>query len=481
MNTIRLSKSELGRPINIRIKIGDTTCVIIDIPTPPTLYFLEFADTLFRLKSSVFLPEGQSPADSGSTESRIVGPALTATCLKQLKNNPSQVFLITGHTDTSGSEGYNGPLSENRSGAVFACICGDRNLFKAMSDAPHISDKKERDETLFKDKIQICNWAETEFGWPTSYASNAFDFLRTFKAFQRSYNEDTSGLNNGNSIDVDGDWGQETWGAVFDCYEFSLAKALGIEKEQLNSLREEINLIGRYARPDGGHVGCNEYYPIDQAYRDNYRSQANRRVEVLFFEKDSIPSFVCHPGTDTCKPESCPAFGVNAPIRLPVTDLVIPVSPGRLLLEIGDDIKLPDDTEFVLEGDPSPFRFMMRNCFDARYGVYRLILGPFTEGTLYKGSFNYSGKTLIQFENEELYRRVNGATDLPPLALNLDLDDTQYNKEPEDVVIDEDVPDSETSDWPVHDEQIAGEFLPDLSGAIATSYDDYEANTAGDN
>jgi len=40
----------------------------------------------------------------------------------------------------------------------------------------------------------------------------------------------------------------------------------------------------KWAVEDSPWIGCGEDYPIDEKYRDGYRSQTNRRVELLFFE-----------------------------------------------------------------------------------------------------------------------------------------------------------------------------------------------------
>ena len=36
-------------------------------------------------------------------------------------------------------------------------------------------------------------------------------------------------------------------------------------------------------------MGCGESFPIENKEKNNYRSQENRRVELLFFDKDEAP------------------------------------------------------------------------------------------------------------------------------------------------------------------------------------------------
>ncbi|UCG12233.1 MAG: hypothetical protein JSU72_17295, partial [Deltaproteobacteria bacterium] len=52
-------------------------------------------------------------------------------------------------------------------------------------------------------------------------------------------------------------------------------------------------------------VGCGENYPIDTPRQDNYRSDLNRRVEILFFDPEEKPKLKCTPQPGGCTPATC--------------------------------------------------------------------------------------------------------------------------------------------------------------------------------
>ena len=265
---------------------------------------IEFDETLFSLKSSVLLPFG--PDTEEFTEQCIPGVSLIEATLKFLENG-NKKMLVAGHTDTSGTNEYNIPLSKNRAGTVFSAITGDRELFKIMSDAPHISKKEEKEKVLRKDKIAIADWAAKTFGWNCSYKENSNYDIATFKAFQREYNSHShAGSSEGTELATDGDWGPLTWGAVFDCYELDLAKRLSISREELKEYRSRFKWDDIILDSNVPYTGCGEYHPIDMAEKDNYRSQENRRVEVYFFDRDEKIGLECFNGG--CAQEECDLF-----------------------------------------------------------------------------------------------------------------------------------------------------------------------------
>ncbi|MBN1760124.1 MAG: hypothetical protein JW863_17490 [Chitinispirillaceae bacterium] len=168
----------------------------------------------------------------------------------------------------------------------------------------HITDKEKKHAVLIHDQLQICNWAAAEFGWPCSHKENYFDYLRTFKAFQRAYNENNFAENpSGTVIDVDGDWGPDTWGAMFDCYELKFSNRLMIPRENLATYRTESNITGRFMFPGKPYTGCGEYHPIESPNLDNYYSKTNRRAEIFFFPPDKPAVIACSSGE--CNGKGC--------------------------------------------------------------------------------------------------------------------------------------------------------------------------------
>ena len=127
-------------------------------------------------------------------------------------------------------------------------------------------------------------------------------YLKAVEAFQRTYN--TAG-NDGHPVeqlDVDGDFGPATWRGVFDCYQVHLAETLECTTDELVALQGTVR--GQFLKR---FVGCGENKPKEMTGVDNYRSQTNRRVEVLFFEpEDHVPEVPCLGGE--CDPAGCELY-----------------------------------------------------------------------------------------------------------------------------------------------------------------------------
>jgi hypothetical protein len=91
--------------------------------------------------------------------------------------------------------------------------------------------------------------------------------------------------------------GPKTWRAVFDCYEDALADEISEEDSvearlaDVKALRETLVFVDRSRKS----LGFGEHHTIDQIGRDNVRSQANRRVELLFFNEGEEPNLDASP------------------------------------------------------------------------------------------------------------------------------------------------------------------------------------------
>jgi hypothetical protein len=318
MKTVNLSVSEIKfkqeskNPV-LSFSPGDNITIIIN--NNKLSGYIEVGDSHFRFNSAVYLPNEYSSENVSLEEVGSSGIVIIEQTLRILEYSTSKI-LITGHTDTVGSVDSNKTLSEYRAASFYSILADDRELFKQVSDAPHISDKNKKGSTLMNDKIQIANWAANEFGWSCRHKRNNYDFLQTFKAFQRSYNKwYCSKFSDAQPIAEDGDWGPKTWGAVFDCYQWALSKRLMIAKDKLPEYRQKINLSGRLLSDQKQYVGCSEYHPLENAHQDNYKSKTNRRVEVLFFDSEAdIPALSCI-NNGACDGKQCSLFSLFDNVR----------------------------------------------------------------------------------------------------------------------------------------------------------------------
>jgi hypothetical protein len=289
----------------IKIVPGETLLITV---TSGIVRFLELEDILFCHDSTALLPAAASVEDDDPVDDvEEIGIGVIARCLAYLKESRKK-FLITGHADTTGSEEYNVNISLLRAQCALALLTGDRISFKEKANSPHIADKNKRATVQMEAYKAILGFAFRQFGWPCMIEQNHNDYWAAVKMFQRCYNDDGFlDAPEGEELAVDADWGPKTWGAVFDCYEYVLALQLGVKDiKGLHTFRSTLNLETRSIIAGKPVIGCGEYHPIEAASKDNYRSKTNKRVEILFFDKDELPDLSCAGGS--CSKKECQLY-----------------------------------------------------------------------------------------------------------------------------------------------------------------------------
>ncbi len=328
-------------------------------------YILEVEDEHFHHDSAVLLPN--YPIKNRPGDGPSLGLAVLAECLKHQSAKPQQSVLIAGHADTSGPDQYNLTLSLKRANAVLHAVLGERDPWITICEGQH----KVEDYQL------ILTWIADVYGWdcdPNGVDNvNGSDTQAAVKNFQKNYNQVFE-----KSIGVDGEVGHDTWGAFFDLYMDMVENLCEIDDAGLNQLRSKLKFIGPKV------VGCGENWPIEQPQRKNYRSQINRRVEILFFDPGQEPKLDCHPGT-SCTPLLCEIYNLKM-YRFTVLP-VMPSAPKPVeaflkLTYIGpEDAKTehifpPDFPVTVVWKDNSPHAVKVGKDGLAQFGVPRS-QGPF--------------------------------------------------------------------------------------------------------
>ena len=281
---------------------------------------VEFDDALFRTDSCVILPEGERP-DAEEHES-LTTSGLVATVLRFNADHkqPGPKLLVAGHTDTTADVEFNQTLSEERARVALALLVGDRDEFRNLCDARHqVADYK-----------QILSWVDAAFPdlafgcKPAAIDDNSATGIEPVRRFQEGYNRNKADLGaTGPDLDPDGDMGPLTWGAIFDVYEFALAQELQLELEELADLRELLLFVDDANRS----LGFSEHHPIEAVGKDNFRSQTNRRVEVLFFDVGEEPDVELAKDEPDISELYIPGFYE----RIPLTPGTLP-SPDRSLV-----------------------------------------------------------------------------------------------------------------------------------------------------
>jgi hypothetical protein len=170
-------------------------------------------------------------------------------------------------------------LSNERAQMALAILTGDRESYKKLAHARHrISDVK-----------QMLHWCVVAYPdvftcdpGPIDDKDNTWNAVHTF---EQQYNECKFFFTSDQpDLKLTGEMGPMNWGALFDVLQHNIAQELGVKVKEVAALREKIQWLdaGRKA------LGFSEHHPIDAVGADNYESQSNRRVELLFFKETDI-------------------------------------------------------------------------------------------------------------------------------------------------------------------------------------------------
>src|SRR5690606_33279420 len=132
----------------------------------------------------------------------------------------------------------------------------------------------------------------------------------------------------------------------FDVLQFAIARELGVRVKEVAALREKIKWLDEERKA----LGFSEHHPIDAIGTDNYDSQSNRRVELLFFdENDILPDL----GTAERSPADSEIYlpGIYERVVLPPNSLTGPEIDDSILIipHIRDDGELPPEESVGLE------------------------------------------------------------------------------------------------------------------------------------
>jgi hypothetical protein len=330
--------ADITRRKNKEVFTRPTTVNHTFVLTPFHGYVLEVEDIRFHHDSAVFLPDHGNAPDAN----RVTGLSILAAAYDHAKKNPQRQLLDAGHTDTTGADAYNIDLSIQRADNVKHALMGNRD--------PWVSGCKAKHKT--EDYQQILKWAAWTYGWDCDPGPidnvHGSKTSAGVKSFQKNYNIKFS-----QSIAEDGVVGSQTWGAFFDCYMDSLKNLMRVDDAGLAEARGRI----KFMNPD--RVGCGENFPIEASRTNNYRSEINRRVELIFFDPDQLPKMDCHPGGSACNAILCEVYNPKmykythiTPTPIPPRDVTYDltnvkspdhIAPEKEKIKIEYDIVNPDD------------------------------------------------------------------------------------------------------------------------------------------
>ena len=278
------------------------------------MHILEMEDVLFHLNSAVMMPEnpqGESSTQGGGAgeeQIKVSGIKALALVFKQFEFDPEVKMVVSGHTDTSGTAEFNFKLSKERALNILYLIYkkeeeDSRKKWAEICYNRHKVEDYQQILTYFEKKLACgCDPQGIDDDWGDNTKKATENFLTKMglgnvKVKSTLYEIET---------DQKKRWPVSIWELVYDLYSKEIYEVLEITNADLESRR---NSSVKFVDDDKKIVSCGESFPIDQKEKSNYRSQKNRRVELLFFDNDEIPKLTCPADIkNTHKEEDCPLW-----------------------------------------------------------------------------------------------------------------------------------------------------------------------------
>jgi hypothetical protein len=303
----------------------------------PLVKVAEMEDVLFHLDSCVVLPtepKGISSQDAVSDaemtqeekdrqelQNRLSGLQTIAVTFIVFEEHHTLGLLIAGHTDTSGGTEMNFILSEQRCNNVLFL------MEQRREDWADLSHKRHRIED-YQQIMTHYNKKRPEFNCDPGSIDNNYT-AKTHEATINFFR--ANAIDDSQAAKVKSDpqhrWPVVAWIAVFDLYDKEITEILddssgtgggpkGPEKrltcsspqpEKPPAAKKRDRL--RFASTERKILPCGESFPIQASQRDNFRSQMNRRVELLFFNDGDLPPLNITTGfTKKLTAETVPIF-----------------------------------------------------------------------------------------------------------------------------------------------------------------------------
>ena len=411
---------------------------------PLQVRIIEFEDVLFHLNSCVMMParpsgvssqdgsdddwRDEDDADIEARQAAMTGLDTIALVYREFEFDPSLQMLIAGHTDTSGGTAGNFTLSDERANNVLHILEGSRDDWADLCHARH----------KVEDFQQILTWVNQTLNWPCNPAGIDDDYGTNTKqateAFIIHYNARYAGggVNDppplasapimtsirqskrarGNGTHS-AEWPVELWRAVFDIYMEQLADKIGTNVAGLPNVRGRLRFVSVVRKC----AACGESFPVDDADREDYRSQLNRRVELLFFHQGELATpIVCQdPGPDVHTQGDCPIYhdGHFKPLYLDAGDLhgvayhLKFTYYNRVRAEVMavlEELQIQAVIESAVDGE-DPDEIGTRTAYNAQTGVYTVIVQFATQDD----ADNKADRVQFSFETQDRWIHTTAA------------------------------------------------------------------------
>ncbi|HOP07526.1 MAG TPA: hypothetical protein PLF13_09565 [candidate division Zixibacteria bacterium] len=349
---------------------------------PVEVDVLEFEDGLFHSGSCVMMPKIPIEADDDEDEGQqcFAGIDSIALVLRQLVFSPERKLLITGHTDSQGAVDYNFVLSQRRAKNIRALLKDDREDYGRVCYAAHkVIDCKQILKYFHQSRRWPCNPGDVNNTWNRDTEQATESFIRYYNTEFADRN-DIEPLNSRIMTDIRRDdrhrWPRGLWEAVFDLYQDDLKRTLGVDDVDLELMRPSDE---QFISELHEYVGCAFSFPRSDDYDEEYRSETDRRVEVIFFRTSEAPTeeqMTCPAELDDLHTEQeCPIWSQYFMLRTYINPAELHAVPYHLRLKYYDRVKkelcdLPDGINF--EAYVGDNRIPSRTIFNE--GLYTVVV-----------------------------------------------------------------------------------------------------------
>jgi len=221
---------------------------------------------------------------------------------------PELDLVVFGHADTSAEPSFNNPLSLRRAKAVQSLLDPDPDTWVDLSN------------TAKTEEIQsILQGLATGQGWPCDPGSVDGILGDATKSAIQSFQQEA---NRRYSLGLaeDGDCGPATWRAIHRAICGAIAQRLNLQDPTTPDL--PLWEVPDFGYPEGdGVFPCGESFPIQDPERDNFRSQVNRRVELIFGYPGVLDLAAPTATARNLRAAECPIYDPDKTVRLPAPDL----------------------------------------------------------------------------------------------------------------------------------------------------------------
>ncbi len=233
-----------------------------------------------------------------------------ALVFRQLQIDSRKKVLIAGHSEPADPPSRGFELSEKRAKSILYLLTGEGAPWIELVTQNHlIIDYQQILKYFDNSRGWNCNPRNIDNGWTDRTARAVRRFFSRYNrrfARRRGLDQLPDDLYDTVANDPDKRWPEEAWAAVFNLYQDELRRVLEVTPTQMDTMRSTLlEFIAETTR----YVRCGESFPINSEFSENYRSEDNHRVEILFFDPDEIPEMNCPDSTGEAHTEEvCPLW-----------------------------------------------------------------------------------------------------------------------------------------------------------------------------